>query len=83
MLRVWALLALFWSCILLSDAHICASSHQCVPKENCRREEPIFDLSSTIDCSDLEVCCEKSNVVSKLKTNIEHKLIRFPYMLLL
>jgi len=83
MLRAWALLALFWSCILCSDAHICASSHQCVPKENCRREEPIFDLSSTIDCSDLEACCEKSNVVSKFKINIEHKLIRFSYTLLL
>ncbi|XP_037709779.1 phenoloxidase-activating factor 2-like isoform X2 [Drosophila subpulchrella] len=67
MLRVWALLALFWSGILFSGAHKCPISHQCVPKENCRREEPIFDLTSTIDCSDLEVCCEKSNIGKKLR----------------
>ncbi|XP_017006733.3 phenoloxidase-activating factor 2 [Drosophila takahashii] len=63
MSRLWAPVVFSLACILLSDAHKCPSSNQCVPKENCRLEEPIFDLSSTIDCSDSEVCCEKSNVV--------------------
>ncbi|KAH8353032.1 hypothetical protein KR084_008407 [Drosophila pseudotakahashii] len=63
MLRLWAPVVLSLACILLSDAHKCPSSNQCVPWENCRQEEPIFDLSSTIDCSESEVCCEKSNVI--------------------
>ncbi|XP_016954741.2 phenoloxidase-activating factor 2 [Drosophila biarmipes] len=66
--RMLSVLAVLWSCIFFSDAHICASSHQCVPRENCRREEPIFDLSSTINCSDLEVCCKKSNVIDKKRS---------------
>lgn len=64
MSRLCTSLVIILGLILSSGGtHICLSSNLCVPRENCREEMPFFDFSSTIECSDEEVCCEKSNVV--------------------
>ncbi|XP_033151785.1 phenoloxidase-activating factor 2 [Drosophila mauritiana] len=67
MSRFFAPLVIFLGLILSSGAtHMCLSSDLCVPRENCREEEPFFGFRSTIECSDAEVCCEKSNVIGMI-----------------
>ncbi|XP_043641131.1 phenoloxidase-activating factor 2 [Drosophila teissieri] len=74
MSQFWAFaLLIFVDFILSSSAtHMCPSFNLCVPRENCREEEPFFDFSSTINCTDAEVCCEKSNVIGMSKSPAQH-----------